>query len=251
MNSCGQHGLAQIGFHGSSFKAGNVVVPALQLLLGGGILGNGAGRTGDKIIKVPSKRGPDVLRRLLNDFQGHAQEGEYFNAYYDRKGREYFYYLLKSLGNLDQVSHDELIDWGQTEKFKTAIGVGECAGVVIDLVATLIYEAEEKLEWSKESLAGKSWADAIYHSYAALVSAAKALLLDKQVHCNTQHGIIRDFDEHFVRTGEFSIKEGFSGFVLRINQEPPSEKFADEYYKKALQFVNEAKLYRTEKVNAQ
>ncbi|HEV7230199.1 MAG TPA: nitrite/sulfite reductase, partial [Bacteroidia bacterium] len=41
MNSCGQHGLAQIGFHGSSFKAGSNVVPALQLLLGGGNLGNG------------------------------------------------------------------------------------------------------------------------------------------------------------------------------------------------------------------
>src|SRR5207253_424799 len=46
MNSCGQHGLAQIGFHGSSFKVGNNVVPALQLLLGGGTLGNGDGRIG-------------------------------------------------------------------------------------------------------------------------------------------------------------------------------------------------------------
>jgi sulfite reductase (ferredoxin) len=187
---------------------------------------------------------------LLNDFQENAQEGEYFNAYYDRKGKEYFYYLLKPLGNLDAISSEELIDWGQSEKFKTEIGVGECAGVMIDLVATLIYEAEEKLEWSKASLEGKSWADAIYHSYAALVSAAKALLLDKQVHCNTQHGIIRDFDEHFVKTGEFSVKEGFSQFVLRINQELPSEKFAKTYFSEARQFVKEAKAYRTEKVNA-
>jgi sulfite reductase (ferredoxin) len=41
MNSCGQHGLAHIGFHGSSFKVGTNVVPALQVLLGGGTLGDG------------------------------------------------------------------------------------------------------------------------------------------------------------------------------------------------------------------
>ena len=39
MNSCGQHSLAQIGFHGSSMKekATQKVMPALQVLLGGGV----------------------------------------------------------------------------------------------------------------------------------------------------------------------------------------------------------------------
>jgi sulfite reductase (ferredoxin) len=251
MNSCGQHGLAQIGFHGSSFKNGNVVVPALQLLLGGGTLGDGAGRIGDKIIKVPSKRGPALLRSLLDDFQSNALADEYFNSYYDRKGKEYFYYLLKPIGNTENVRAEERIDWGQTEKFRTEIGVGECAGVMIDLVSTLIFEAEEKLEWAKTSLGAKAWADSIYHSYSSLISAAKALLLDKQVHCNTQHGIIRDFDEHFVRTGELEVKDGFTQLALRINREAPSEKFAKEYFTHAEKFVNETKLYRTEKINAQ
>ena len=64
MNSCGQHSLAQIGFHGSSLKAGTHIVPALQVLLGGGAVGNGEGRISDKVIKVPSKRGPAVLREI-------------------------------------------------------------------------------------------------------------------------------------------------------------------------------------------
>ncbi|MGB4400807.1 MAG: nitrite/sulfite reductase, partial [Daejeonella sp.] len=55
MNSCGQHGLAQIGFHGSSLKAAGKVVPAAQVLLGGGTLGNGFGRAAEKVLKVPSK----------------------------------------------------------------------------------------------------------------------------------------------------------------------------------------------------
>ena len=39
MNSCGQHGLAHIGFHGSSLKAGLKVLPSVQVLLGGGTVG--------------------------------------------------------------------------------------------------------------------------------------------------------------------------------------------------------------------
>ncbi|HEX6170311.1 MAG TPA: nitrite/sulfite reductase, partial [Chitinophagaceae bacterium] len=67
MNSCGQHGMASIGFHGSSLKAKGQVLPALQVLIGGGVLGSGEGRIADKVLKVPSKRGPDVIRAILND----------------------------------------------------------------------------------------------------------------------------------------------------------------------------------------
>ena len=96
---------------------------------------------------------------------------------------------------------EDYIDWGQQEKFATAIGVGECAGVMIDLVATLILEAEEKLAMSEECLENKSWADGIYHAYASFVHTAKALLLQQGVQCNTQHGILKDFDTHFSDKG--------------------------------------------------
>ncbi|MGZ4060773.1 MAG: nitrite/sulfite reductase, partial [Bacteroidia bacterium] len=151
MNSCGQHSLAQIGFHGSSFKNGTAVVPALQLVLGGGVIGNGEGRISEKIIKVPSKRGPAVLRTLLNDFEKNVVEGEYFNNYYDKKGKDYFYQLLKPHADNSTLVPEEYIDWGHSEEFKTEIGVGECAGVMIDLVATLIFEAEEKLDLAENS----------------------------------------------------------------------------------------------------
>ncbi|MGF1924940.1 MAG: nitrite/sulfite reductase, partial [Bacteroidia bacterium] len=55
MNSCGQHGLAEIGFHGSSVKANGKVVPAVQVMLGGGTVGDGVGRVAERVIKVPSK----------------------------------------------------------------------------------------------------------------------------------------------------------------------------------------------------
>lgn len=244
MNSCGQHALAQIGFHGSSFKNGAHVVPALQLVLGGGVLGNGEGRIADKIIKVPSKRGPAVLRTLLQDFEKNAVEGEYFNTYYDKKGKDYFYQLLKPHADNSTLVANDYIDWGHTEQFKTEIGVGECAGVLIDLVATLLFESEEKLDWAQTSLEESLFGDSIYHSYAAIISAAKALLLDKSIPTNTHYGIINDFDKYFVETGEVLFSGTFKEFVLQINQHEPSQEFAIDYLNGAKDFIQQAKRTR-------
>ncbi len=244
MNSCGQHGLAQIGFHGSSFKVGTNVVPALQVLLGGGTLGDGDGRIAEKVIKVASKRGPDVLRTLFKDLELNAREGEYFNSYYDRQGKDYFYQLLKPLGDNSTLKDSDYIDWGSDEKFATAIGVGECAGVIIDLVATLFFESEEKLAWSAEAFDSEKFGDSIYYSYASFISAAKALLLDKQVHVNTHHTLIADFDKHLVETGFIKLETSFKELVLQIKQNEPSKEFAESYFSQAQTFLNQVKLYR-------
>ena len=53
MNSCGQHMVSTIGFQGMSMKAKDKrILPAAQILIGGGILGDGSGRFGKKILKV-------------------------------------------------------------------------------------------------------------------------------------------------------------------------------------------------------
>jgi sulfite reductase (ferredoxin) len=241
MNSCGQHGLAHIGFQGSSIKSGNRVLPSVQVLLGGGTVGNGIGRAAEKIIKVPAKRATHVLRAVLDDYKANSIAEESFHQYYDRQGKDYFYQLLKPLADLQTLTDEEFVDWGHEETFATAIGVGECAGVVIDLVATLLFEAEEKLGWANESYNAGAWADAIYHSYNTFISAAKALLLDKGVNSSTQAGIIREFDVHFIQTGEFALNGSFNDLVLQINQNEPSEVFATDYKATATAFLEAVK----------
>jgi len=244
MNSCGQHGIGTIGFHGSSMKANGQVIPAVQVLIGGGNLGNGNGRVANKVIKLPSKKAPDALRLLLNDFTQHKIENETYLDYTFRKGEKYFYDHLKPLGDLSLLKADDYIDWGHAEKFATAIGVGECAGVMIDLVATLIFEAEEKLEQSRVSLDNAAYSDSLYQSYAAFMHTAKALLLNQEVQCNTQAGILKDFDQHFTAKGLYKAHPSFSELVLQINQQAPSEAFAATYFKQAVLFIEQAKLFK-------
>lgn len=244
MNSCGQHGLAHIGFHGSSLKAGLKVLPSMQVLLGGGTVGDGVGRAAEKIIKVPAKRATSVLRAVLDDYKANSIENEVFHNYYDRLGKDYFYQLLKPLADLTTLKEDEFVDWGHEETFVTAIGVGECAGVVIDLVATLLYESDEKLGWANEAFANKFWSDAIYHSYNVFISSAKALLLDKNINASTQIGIIKEFDTQYVEKGEFALNGTFNDLVLQINKNEPSEEFATAYLAAASSFLNNVKAKR-------
>ena len=239
MNSCGQHGLATIGFHGSSLKYEGKVLPALQLLLGGGNLSDGKGRAAQKVIKIPSKRGPNALRWLLEEYALKGQEGEYFNAFFERLGKDHFYQLLKPLANLQSLKPEEYLDWGATSDYATMVGVGECAGVVVDLVATLLLEAEEKLGWASQAKHSGKYSDAIYHTYSALISGAKALLLKAEVKTNSHIKIIKDFDATFVKTGKVQLDGTFETFALAIDSNQPTESFATEYFSKSAQFFEQ------------
>src|SRR4029453_18918339 len=67
-NSCGQHHVAALGFHGTMRRVGGQAVPEYQLHLGGGISGQGA-VFGRQIVKVPARRVPDAVLRLLLLYQ--------------------------------------------------------------------------------------------------------------------------------------------------------------------------------------
>ena len=243
MNACGQHNMSSIGFQGMSINSGKLVAPALQVLLGGGILGDGKGRFSDKVIKIPSRRGPDALRYILNDFEANAN-GKSFLDYYDAQGEKYFYEFLKPLADVTNLTDEDFIDWGNADNYVKAVGIGECAGVVIDLVATLILEAKDKLTFAQEAFEDKNWADAIYLAYAGFVNGAKALLLAENEKTNHHAGIINLFDTVFVETNKITLESTFKDLVYQINQNEPSEAFAKKYIEEAIAFFQNIEAYR-------
>ncbi len=250
MNACGQHNMAEIGFQGMSVKAKDGrVAPALQVLLGGGNLGDGNARFSDKVIKIPSKRGDDALRYLLNDFDQNKNEGERYVYYYERKGEKYFYDLLNPLSSVDNLKDEDFIDWGNDEDYVKAIGVGECAGVVIDLIATLLMDSKEKIENAAEKLEEGKWADSIYYSYTSMINTAKALLLAEEKKTNTHSGIVADFDKYFVETNVIELPTSFANFVYQINQNEPTEAFATKFIEDAKKLVEKVESQRAEVVS--
>ncbi|WP_166963117.1 HEPN domain-containing protein [Yeosuana marina] len=244
MNACGQHTMANIGFQGMSVRTPDkLVAPALQVLLGGGNLGNGNGLFADKVVKIPSRRGPEALRRILNDFEANAN-GQAFVDYYKVTGERYFYDLLNDLQDVTNLTQDDFIDWGTNEKYQKAIGVGECAGVVIDLISTLFLESEEKIDSAKASFSDKIYSSAIYHAYSSMVNSAKALLLAENMSTNTQAGIISQFDETFGSSEKLNLGTTFSELIYQIKEYAPTQEFASKYIENANKFLAKVRAFR-------
>jgi len=250
MNACGQHSIAQIGLHGISMKVGNNLAPATQWFLGGGILKDGKGRYGDKIIKIPSKRSPEALRWVLNDFEANNEKGKRsFLEYYDHMGVDYFRTLLKPLADVTNLTEDEFIDWGHDRKYFKSIGVGECAGVIVDLVSTLLLESEEKLDLAQEAFKADQLADSIYHSYNVFINTAKALLMTQGVKTNTQTGIVKDFGGFVKAHPEFKWQGQFPHIVYNIKKNEPTQAFALTYLKQAIIFYEAAEAFRRKQIS--
>jgi len=255
MNACGQHSIANIGFQGMSIKKGDKVMPALQLLLGGGFDKYGKPSIADKVVKLPSKRVPEAFSFLLSDYEENANDGEYFNNYYQRQkeaDKMYFFKLMKPFTDTSEIPEDYYIDWGNEEKYVKAVGVGECAGVILDLVGTMIMEAEEKFNLASTKLESRDWEESIYYSYKTLVLGAKALLIGQGIQCNTHEGIINDFDTHFIANKTFSLEgKTFLEYVEQINFNEPSIEFAKSYFEDTKSFVKKMKNLRTEQLKNQ
>jgi sulfite reductase (ferredoxin) len=68
--------------------------------------------------------------------------------YYDAKGEKIFLRIFKPLADLTNLTDADFIDWGNADNYVKAMLELECAGeVVIDLVATLLLEAKDKINF--------------------------------------------------------------------------------------------------------
>jgi sulfite reductase beta subunit-like hemoprotein len=133
-NSCGQHHIAQIGFHGAAIKAANTderQVPAYHVFLGGQ-RGDGHVRMGELLkTRVPAKRAPQVVERFVRYYEANrADDTEEFNAFVDRVGSKVFENLLTDLALPPEFSvhaMEEFIDWERDGLYVLERGEGECA----------------------------------------------------------------------------------------------------------------------------
>ena len=137
-----------------------------------------------------------------------------------------------------------LLIGGTEEKYKKEIGIGECAGVIVDLVATLFFESQEKIENAEEALVEEKWAASIYYAYQSIVNSAKALLTSEKVKTNTHSGIIKDFDRLYVETEKVDLAISFEELALQLNKNKPTQAFAQSYLEDAKQVLETLEAYR-------
>jgi len=129
-NSCGQHHIANIGFHGAAMKVGPQQLPAYHVFVGGSY-DNGELRMATQLkVRLPAKNGPDAVERFVRLYEGGRQSGETFNAFFDRVGSGPFEQSIADLtlpGEFSDDNRSMFIDWNRLELYQLQRGEGECA----------------------------------------------------------------------------------------------------------------------------
>ena len=134
-NGCGQHHVANIGFHGAAMKGpSGMQIPAYELFLGGQYGIGAAEETayGVRIprAKVPAKKVPQLVRMIAEHFQENREPGEKFNAFLKRTGADPIKALVEKCADIPSLNGDSqglYMDWEKTVAYKVERGEGECA----------------------------------------------------------------------------------------------------------------------------
>lgn len=130
-NSCGQHHLGNIGFHGAAMKSDGRQIPAYHVFIGGNRRSGIALRIG-KLLKtrLPAKRVPSAVERLLVDYENNRRDDdEPFNDYVDGQELAHFEGLLADLSIEPEYGEEaeQFIDWERDRQYVLERGEGECA----------------------------------------------------------------------------------------------------------------------------
>ena len=129
-NSCGQHHIADIGFHGAERRAHGRPAPGYQLLLGGHV-----GQTevvfGQRALRLPAKACAEATVRIVGRFAEERLAGEDFATWLERAGGAKA--VAAGLSDLDdwpapEERPDYYIDFDETGPYVAEVGAGECAG---------------------------------------------------------------------------------------------------------------------------
>ncbi len=96
-NSCGQHHIATIGFHGAAMKVGPNQLPAYHVFVAGNYDGGEFRLATQLKVRMPAKRAPEAVERFVALYEGNRQSGETFNQYFDRVGAKPFEEAVQDL----------------------------------------------------------------------------------------------------------------------------------------------------------
>jgi sulfite reductase beta subunit-like hemoprotein len=124
-NSCGQHHIADIGWHGAAKTVNGTTYPMYQLHLGGGVDPGGA-RFGRQVVKVVARRVPEAVALLLKLYDAERTDGEKPADFFRRVDPKRVVAMLGDVATASPVKGEE-IDVGEATGFEVAIGAGECA----------------------------------------------------------------------------------------------------------------------------
>jgi len=127
-NGCGLHHVAGIGFQGSVRKLDGKAVPQYFVTVGGGVEG-GAARFGRLAAKVPARRAPEAVERLLQLHRRDGRKDESATAFLGRVEIARVREVLSDLQTLNtqDARPIDFVDLAEESPFEPETLAGECS----------------------------------------------------------------------------------------------------------------------------
>lgn len=136
-NSCGQHGIATIGFNGGGSKLGKNMYPVYQMSLGGRF--DGQTMLGANCMRIPAKRVIPAILRIIDLFRQNKKPDDTLKSWIHRivVGNEDS--AVRSVSDIKAELHEFTVppsieddrdfyaDYGSDDSYHTRTGKGECA----------------------------------------------------------------------------------------------------------------------------
>ncbi len=242
-NSCGQHHIASIGFHGGAKKLNGILTPHYEVLLGGRVSEDEV-VFGTSVIKIPAKNAPMAMKISLENYKVGKENGETFGEYFDRKGKIHFRDLLNPLKTLPEIeaSPESYIDYGSTDKFSLEDrGQGECAGAVTDMITDRISEAERAHFQGKLSLEKKEFKKTCEHAKHSVIASARALLVTEGMDFNDDWECLKKFQSLVIDMEIVSAKFAKLIDSFEANSDANDDKTAQWWLSNAGELMEESK----------
>ncbi len=219
-NSCGQHHIADIGLFGSVQRKGSHSAPVFQILAGG-TTKNNAASYGLTVGKVAAKNAPAAIAKLSDLYGKEKREGESFADFSGRLGRvrmkqELDEFTIKTgFDETPELYEDNRQPW----EYKKSLGVGECAGEVVDQAEFMLEDADRLNFEATLALDEGLWENAARKSFEASLKASDGLLFTRGLLLSDRYDTMTEFRKHFYDAGTFW--KPFAENFFRAAQEAP------------------------------
>ncbi len=208
-NSCGHHHIADIGLHGVAKKINGKLAPHYVFHFGGTPT-----KIGERSLKIPAKNVPTAIEDILSYYEALKKEDETFTEFLSRVGEKTLRGILEKHIHIKE-GIDYFKDFGSDKEFSLEeVGVGECMGIVADMVETSISEAERMISQAKAHIQQGFEEDASVHLKEALTVVCKGMLVPFGIKAEGEEAIIK-FAEHVI--GRRYVDEKFLNLLKKEN----------------------------------
>lgn len=133
-NSCGQHGIATVGFFGGGGRLGREMYPSYMMSIGG--RSDGQAMLGRNLLRMPAKRVIPAILQLIEMFKEHAKDGDTLKSWIHRVCQDGDEVTVLDIRNrlaplttppTKEEDPDFFADYGSDASYHTKTGRGECA----------------------------------------------------------------------------------------------------------------------------